>query len=115
RAYAVLAGEKGVRELGDALAANRARADGLSYSVRGALVTALTPLDPRPAVPALLDDLALAGQKGWNLDYGSKVVRALNAAGTPEALAGIAAYADLLAEKRPSDPLAKRSFDTKID
>jgi hypothetical protein len=114
RAYARLMGEASVPELAAALKNNRERPDGHQEIVCTAAVKALQDTGSAAAVPVLIAELARSDEKGWSLEYGSRVLDALRPTATPEGRTGAAGYAARLSARIPEDKLAKAYFEEKI-
>ena len=90
------------------------RREGYEEIVEAAVVDALGDIGSPQAVAALVAQLARSEEPGFNLEQGSRIVRALgriNADGTATA-AG--AYAERLAARVPEDPLAKPYMESKL-
>lgn len=114
RAYAQLSSEASVSELADSLQANRVRPDGHQETVCTAAVLALRDIASPAAVPALLSELQRVDEKGWSLEYGSRVLEALKPIATPDGRSAAAAYASRLAARIPADKLARAYYEEKI-
>jgi HEAT repeat protein len=114
RSLARLKGAAAVPELAAALVRNRQRADGHQEIVCSAIVKALEEICSPAAVPALSGELARSEERGWSLEYGSRIVGALRQMRTPEGGAATSAYAGRLEARKPADPLARRYFEEKI-
>jgi HEAT repeat protein len=113
-AYARAMGEEAVAVLVETLEANRERADGWDQEVCTDIVRILGELGTRAATDALIAELERSNELGWNLGYGSQVVRALDRIGAPDGRTALLAYAHDLGRRQPSDPLAARYFEDKI-
>jgi hypothetical protein len=90
------------------------RREGYEEMVEAAVVDALGDIGSPQAVATLVGQLARSEEPGFNLEQGSRIVRALgriNADGTASA-AG--AYAERLAARVPEDPLAKPYMESKL-
>lgn len=114
RSLAAIRGEAAIPDLALALRANRRRPDGHQEMVCSAIVKALEETGSPLAVPPLAAELERSGDKGWSLEYGSKIVHALRQLRTPEAGAAVSAYADRLEARKPADPLAGAYYAEKI-
>jgi hypothetical protein len=114
QSYTKLFREKSTPELIQALAQNRERPDGYSYNIQGVIVESLGDLAPREASVQFMNELARSNELGWSLEYGSKLVYALERSRTPQAFVAVQEYADRLKAKSPADPLTKKYFETKI-
>lgn len=114
RGYARLMGADGVGNLAEALKNNRERLDGHQQLVQTSIVVALGEQGSVAAVEPLKAELGRSEESDWRLDYGSAVVKALRRSGTEEARRAMLAYADRLAARIPSDPMAKEYFEAKI-
>jgi hypothetical protein len=114
QSYTKLLREKSTPELIQALAQNRERPDGYSYNIQGVIVESLGDIAPREASIQFMNELTRSNELGWSLEYGSKLVYALERSRTPQAFVAGHEYADRLKAKSPADPLAKKYFETKI-
>jgi hypothetical protein len=114
RGYIRLTGNAAVPELAAVLRNNRARPDGHQEIVCSAAVKALQETGSPLVVPVLATELARSEERGWSLEYGSRIVQALRQIRTPEGDAAVLAYASRLEARRPADPLAGKYFDEKI-
>jgi hypothetical protein len=114
RGYATLMGTAAVPELSAMLGRNHERPDGHQEIVCSAIVKALQETGSTEATPALIGELRRSEEKGWSLEYGSRLVEALRFLKTPDGGKAMIAYADRLEARKPSDPLAKQYFEDKI-
>jgi hypothetical protein len=114
RAYGRLCRETAVPALAGVLARAGDRQDGFCEMVASAAVETLAGLGSADAVPVLAGELGRAGNAPWSLEYGSRVIRALEQLNGTTAAADIRAYAARLTAARPADPLAGGYYDTKI-
>ncbi|MBN1669554.1 MAG: HEAT repeat domain-containing protein [Kiritimatiellae bacterium] len=107
-------GDSAVPAIAETIRGNRTRPDGFDEMVCEAAAQVLGLIAARSAVPVLAEELARCDTKGWSLEYGSEVVRALGAIGGPDAKQALLAYAAALAGQTPEDPLAKPYVEGKI-
>jgi hypothetical protein len=114
RSLVLQSGEAAIPAIAGVMERNRVRADGHQEFVLTAAVEALNLLHSAQTVPALAAELGRSEEKGWSMEYGSKLIAALGQMGTPEGRQASAAYAGRLAAKMPSDPLASAYFEKKI-
>jgi HEAT repeat protein len=114
RAYGRLSAEEAVAALAAVIRANRRRDDGHEDMVCNAAVEVLSGLATPRATGILSEELGRSEQKGWDLEYGSLLVKALSRIGTEEARARITAYADRLSKRVPADPVARAYWQKKI-
>lgn len=114
RGYATLAGTEAIPALAQALQTNRTRPDGHQEIVCSAIVKAMQETGSTDTVPALRAELERSNEKGWSLEYGSKLVAALRFNVNDEARAAMTAYADRLQATIPEDKLAKKYYEDKI-
>ncbi|MFC1479470.1 HEAT repeat domain-containing protein [Planctomycetota bacterium] len=115
KAIGNLMGEEAVLQLADTIRNNRSRADGHEDMVCTAAVEALSKIGSEKGTAILAEELKRSNEKGWDLEYGSKVVTALANIGTPTAFREIAVYADRLAKQIPDDPMASAYYRKKIE
>jgi hypothetical protein len=109
------AGEGAIPAIADAMRRNRVRPDGFQEIVLSMGVSALETIGSPKGVPVLTAELARSEDKGWTLEYGSRVVTAIGRLGTTEGSEAADAYASRLAARFPTDPLAAAYFTKKID
>lgn len=112
--YARLMGDEGVAELAMALNHNRERPDGHQELVQTSIVIALGEMASATAVEPLKAELGRSDDSDWRMDYGSEVVKALRRLATEDGRKAMLAYADRLAARIPSEPMAKQYFEAKI-
>ena len=110
-----LAGEGAIPAIADAMKRNQVRPDGFQEVVLSMGVAALETIGSPKGVPVLTAELARSEEKGWTLEYGSRVVTAIGRLGTTEGSDAAEAYARRLAARVPTDPLAAGYFTKKID
>ncbi|MBA4386519.1 MAG: hypothetical protein C0404_00980, partial [Verrucomicrobia bacterium] len=116
RAYATLLSKDGIPDLASALKGNHERPDGHQEIVCSAIVKAMGEIGSTDAIPALKGEIERSEEKGWSLEYGSKLVEAMTPShmNTAEARAAMAAYANRLEARKPADKMAKAYFEAKI-
>lgn len=114
RALGRLEGEAAVPELLAVIQANHERPDGHQEMVCSAAVEMLRDIGSLQGVAGLIAELARSGEKGWSLEYGSKLLAALLRADTPEGRAAALAYAARLAAQLPKDAMARKYYEAKI-
>ena len=110
-----VSGEGAIPSIADAMKRNRVRPDGFQELVLSMGVSALETIGSPKGVPVLTAELARSEEKGWTLDYGSRVISAIGRLGTAEGSNASEAYANRLAARFPTDPLAAGYFTKKID
>jgi len=101
--------------LAQSLVDNQTRSDGLQNMVCTAAVQELGLTASSAAAPSLISQLQRAGtDPNWDLDYGSAVIHALRNIDSAGGAQAIAAYADVLTARLPSDPMARAFYQRKI-
>jgi hypothetical protein len=115
RSLAQQAGAAAVPAIALVIQSNRMRADYHEEIVLSAAVEALDLIRSPDAVPVLAAELARASEMGFSLEYGSRLVAALQHIATAESISAISAYASLLIANAPADPMAHAYYQTKID
>ncbi len=114
KALANFSKQAALTSLHSALTSNRLRLDGHGNLVCLQIVQSLGELASAHSIPALARELARAQELGWDLEYGSTIVSALEKIGGPASAQTIETYARLLESQRPDDPLAGAEFDQRI-
>ena len=114
RSYGRLMGEKAVDGIGPAIAMNRGRPDGHEELVATAAVQTLNEIGSKKAEAILVEELDRGAGKGWSLEYGSRLVTALEAVGGEQGHRAVLTYASKLSDGMPDDPLAREYYETKI-
>lgn len=100
--------------LDEALVENHTRQDGLQNMVCTAVVQTLGLTASPAAAPALIQELQRVKDSNWDLEYGSAVIRALRNMDSPDSGSAMLAYANALAARMPTEPMARSFYERKI-
>jgi hypothetical protein len=114
RSLARQAREAAVPAIVAALERNQVRPDGFQGMVQRAAVEALAETGSANIVGPLVAQLNRSEERGWDMEYGSAIVKVLRSRPGPESKAALNSYADRLTARVPEDKMAGEYFRTKI-
>ncbi len=106
--------ERAVPELVRLIRNNRRRPDGQEEAIRTSAVEGLQDLAVSESLPVLREELERVPKGTESMEYGSVLLAALGAIGSPEARRAAKEYARALAVKMPGDPMARSYYQKKI-
>ncbi|HOX07163.1 MAG TPA: hypothetical protein PK280_12235, partial [Planctomycetota bacterium] len=114
RSLGSLQGAAAVPALAAVIRDNRQRPDGHGEMVCTAAVNALGQTGSAQAGPALAAELGRSEDKGWSLEYGSRVLAALVRTNAPEGPAAALAYAERLSARLTGNGMARKHLEARI-